>query len=355
MNEELNTIQNLIRQKTVESNKAAFEQAWQIIDAKLANFSYKRYVSNGYESRLYYASSQMPAKFDVILNFHLDVVEGSETLFIPRVVGDRLYGRGAYDMKAAGVIEMFVFDQLARKLPINLGLQIVTDEEKGGHNGTKYQFENGLTANFGLVGESGSNLTIKTQAKGITWFKVTFIGKSSHAAKPWQGENSLYQANQFLTTLAKRYPIPTSEVWQTTVTPTQITTHNQTLNQVPDLTTVMLDVRFIPEDANLFESNINRMLPPSAKLEILLADCAHNTTNTHPLVTQLLDTCRQNQLPTKLDKSHGTGDIRFFTRNGSAGVEFGPVGDNAHGEDEWISIKSLKKFKTVLTSWLSQI
>ena len=35
----------------------------------------------------------------VILHGHLDVVPGREEQFEPRVEGDRLIGRGAYDMK----------------------------------------------------------------------------------------------------------------------------------------------------------------------------------------------------------------------------------------------------------------
>src|SRR5918911_4941740 len=35
----------------------------------------------------------------VVFHGHLDVVPGRPEQFTPRVVGDRLYGRGAYDMK----------------------------------------------------------------------------------------------------------------------------------------------------------------------------------------------------------------------------------------------------------------
>jgi succinyl-diaminopimelate desuccinylase len=35
----------------------------------------------------------------IVLHGHLDVVPGREEQFEPRIDGDRLYGRGAYDMK----------------------------------------------------------------------------------------------------------------------------------------------------------------------------------------------------------------------------------------------------------------
>ncbi len=39
------------------------------------------------------------APITVLLHGHMDVVPGHEEQFEPRVDGERLYGRGAYDMK----------------------------------------------------------------------------------------------------------------------------------------------------------------------------------------------------------------------------------------------------------------
>src|SRR6185437_6963728 len=44
----------------------------------------------------------------VVLHGHLDVVPGHAGQFEPRLEGDRLYGRGAYDMKGAMAAMMVV-------------------------------------------------------------------------------------------------------------------------------------------------------------------------------------------------------------------------------------------------------
>ena len=47
----------------------------------------------------------------LIFNGHLDVVPGHEEQFAPRIDGGRLFGRGAYDMKAAlGAMMLAVAD-----------------------------------------------------------------------------------------------------------------------------------------------------------------------------------------------------------------------------------------------------
>jgi len=86
-------------------------------------------------SPLIYLGAKRP-RFQVILNAHLDVVPAQPDQFRPRREGDRLYARGAQDMKVAALVEAQVFRELAAELPYPLALQLVTDEEVGGRDGT---------------------------------------------------------------------------------------------------------------------------------------------------------------------------------------------------------------------------
>ena len=67
----------------------------------------------------------------VILNGHMDVVPGNPGQFSPRIDGDRLIGRGAYDMKAALGAMMLATSDLAAAPPdgVQVELVIVPDEE----------------------------------------------------------------------------------------------------------------------------------------------------------------------------------------------------------------------------------
>ena len=144
-------------------------------------FNIKSFVSEGVRSCLVSTKTHQEMSFKVILNAHLDVVPGSDDQFAPFVKDGRLYGRGAYDMKAAAAVEILVFKELADKVSYPLGLQLVTDEEVGGFKGTKYQVDQGVRAEFIVVGEP-TNLDIGHKAKGVLWLKIVFKGESAHGA-----------------------------------------------------------------------------------------------------------------------------------------------------------------------------
>ena len=136
-----------------------------VLDGLGPGFTVERFESRGKPSALVYAGHARP-HFRVLLNAHLDVVPGDPHQFVPRRDGDRLYGRGAQDMKVAAVVLADVFRRCAADLPYALGLQLVTDEEVGGFDGTGHQIEQGVSADFVLIGEQ-SGLRPVTESKGL--------------------------------------------------------------------------------------------------------------------------------------------------------------------------------------------
>lgn len=63
---------------------------------------------------------------------HLDVVPAAEEMFTPVVKDGRMYGRGTLDMKSFAAVALNSMAYvLKRKLPLNFGVILSTDEEKG--------------------------------------------------------------------------------------------------------------------------------------------------------------------------------------------------------------------------------
>ena len=131
-----------------------------------------------------------------------------------------------------------------------MGLQLVTDEEVGGRNGTLHQIQQGVSAQFVIIGEH-SGLRIVTDSKGMITVTLRAAGRSGHAAYPWRGDNALIKLQASLASLLAAYPNATQEAWRTTINLAKIQTPNQARNQIPALAEAWLDIRYPPDDTNL--------------------------------------------------------------------------------------------------------
>ena len=82
----------------------------------------------------------------MVLHGHIDVVPGREEQFTPRVDGDRLYGRGAYDMKGGLAAMMGAIQDLKDQRDVRVVLVVVPDEEseEDVERATEHVIANGL-------------------------------------------------------------------------------------------------------------------------------------------------------------------------------------------------------------------
>jgi acetylornithine deacetylase len=136
----------------------------------------------------------------LILNGHVDVVspEPIETWerggpWSATIEGNRLYGRGAADMKSGLIGNYF-----ALKTVLDLGLEprgkvtleSVIEEEAGGSGGTLATLVAGYTADAMIIPEP-LGLQIITAHPGIRYFRVKVYGKTAHAAQSHEGVNAI--------------------------------------------------------------------------------------------------------------------------------------------------------------------
>jgi Acetylornithine deacetylase/Succinyl-diaminopimelate desuccinylase and related deacylases len=154
-----------------------------------------------------------------------------------------MFARGAQDMKVTGLLAAQVFRELAASLPYPVALQLVTDEEVGGRDGTRHQLDHGVRGRFVIVGET-SGLHIVNESKGMLVVRLLATGRAAHAAYPWLGDNALVKLQRTVASLLARYPVATEEVWRTTVNLARIGTRNEARNQVPADAEALLDIRF---------------------------------------------------------------------------------------------------------------
>ncbi|RZL84121.1 MAG: ArgE/DapE family deacylase [Rhodococcus sp. (in: high G+C Gram-positive bacteria)] len=131
----------------------------------------------------------------LILNGHVDVVPPgnadrweSGMPFSGRIDDDRIWGRGASDMKAGLVAQAFAVKALARagvRLQGDLIVQAVVGEEVMDHEcGVSSTLEHGYRADAAVVAEpSGpTQLGVIPVTPGLLWFSVTVGGKTTHSS-----------------------------------------------------------------------------------------------------------------------------------------------------------------------------
>lgn len=355
----LNKIVNLSKEfisiKSNSNNVAELDKILELALSNLKGYTVERFENKGVKSALIYNAQKRPSKFKLILNGHLDVVPGKDYHYLPKIKGGKLYGVGSMDMKASVACLIMVFKEVADKVDYPLALQLVTDEEIGGFNGTKYQIKKGVKADFVIAGES-TGLNIANRAKGVLQVKISTKGKTAHGAYPWRGENAILKMNQFLDFLYKRYPIPTEQGWVTTVNLSKIKTSNESFNKIPDDCEVSLDIRYVPEEADTILNTIKELLPKDFKMEIIEYEPGVFVDESNPYLKALQKVAEKvTNKKVLFYGAQGTSDARHFKRVGINGIEFGPVGENIGSDKECVTIKSLEQYYQVLKNFLLSI
>ena len=148
-----------------------------------------------------------PSRPRVVLAGHLDTVPEPEGGIEVRVEGDRVYGRGASDMKAGDAVMLALLEGVAWEESRFEPVFVFYEREEGPYaeNGLEAVFAGCpwvLDAELALVPEPTS-AALEVGCVGTSQVEVTFSGRSAHAARPWQGENALTKAGEFLTDAAR--------------------------------------------------------------------------------------------------------------------------------------------------------
>ena len=279
---------------------------------------------------------------------------------MPRVEGDRLYGRGAHDMKVAALIMADVFAELAPRLDFPIALQLVTDEEVGGLDGTAHQIAQGVRGGFVVIGEQ-SRLRIVTESRGLAPVRITARGRAAHAAYPWLGENALVTVTEAVGRLLRRHPIPGTEVWRTTVNVARIDTPNRAVNQVPDEASAWLDIRFPAEDTDFAGRTTEqvaahvREVAGTNDVTVEALGHPHHADPESLEVGLLRAAARDAGYSGELLAKHGAADGRHYSAVGVDAVIFGPGGDGQHAADEYADLTTLTPYRHALRSFLQAL
>ena len=128
-------------------------------------------------------------KFDILSIGHIDVVPARDDMFKPKVLENKIYGRGSADMKSGILVALDILRDVVKiGKNIKYGVLIVSDEEVGGNNGAKKWAELGLNSKILLDYDSGDGFEyISQKSKGMVCIELKVVGTEAHGSMPWDG------------------------------------------------------------------------------------------------------------------------------------------------------------------------
>ncbi len=293
----------------------------------------------------------------VLLHGHLDVVPGRVEQFQPRVDGDRLLGRGSYDMKGAlAALLLALADQRAQG-DVRVRLGVVPDEEseEEADRGGDLLVKEGFVGDFAITGEP-TDMHVGVAAKGVLAMRLQVSGRAAHGATPWLGENAILRAmDVFRGIQSLPFASQSSELFDRPSINLGRILGGDALNKVPDTCFIDVDVRYLPEqEPEEILGEVSGL--PGAKVISTFSRPPASVDAESVYVRALCSAAAHHHANgvTSIGRD-GASDAVCFLAAGIPAVEFGPLGGGHHGPDEWVSMSSLASYRKAIVEFVSTL
>jgi succinyl-diaminopimelate desuccinylase len=293
----------------------------------------------------------------IVLHGHIDVVPGLPDQFEARIEGDRLIGRGAYDMKGALATMLVVFAGMRDQDSVRVRLGVVADEEteEDTDRGSDHLVDSGFIGDFAVTGET-TNLHIGVEAKGVLAVRLEVQGRAAHGATPWEGDNAVLKAlDVFRSIESLPFARQSSELFDRPSINLGRIWGGDALNKVPDRCVIDVDIRYLPgQDPGGILAQIGEL--PESEILAKFTRPPAIVDRDSPFVAALHEAATPHHVEAPMSVGRdGASDAVSFLRVGVPAVEFGPAGSGHHGPDEWVSLSSLESYRQTLDSFLRSL
>jgi acetylornithine deacetylase len=304
----------------------------------------------------------------LLLCGHYDTVtvEGMVDPHVPRVDGDRLYGRGAYDMKA-GVAAALVACREAAALGLagDVIVAAVADEEHASLGVQEVLAR--VSADAAIVTEP-TELEVIVAHRGFVWSEIEVTGRAAHGSRPHLGVDAITKAGPILTALGeldvalarRTHPL----LGRGSVHASMIR-GGEELSSYPAQCVVSLERRTLPGET---------IADLEAELDVLLHRCRasdpalvaeHRTLLVRDPFevapeADIVATVREAAAEA-IGTAPGVGgasywaDAAFIAAAGIPTVMFGPVGEGAHAAQEWVGLSSTQTVARALVAVAARV
>ena len=292
----------------------------------------------------------------LMLNAHMDTVGagGMKDPFVPVVREGRVYGRGAYDMKGS-LAAIMIAAREAKKLKLDGDVIIaaVADEEVASV-GTAAVLER-VEADAAIVTEP-TEMRLCLAHKGFAWLEVETRGVAAHGSRPDLGVDAIAHIGQILTgvlELDRRLRAGRGHLLLGTGTiHASLIEGGQELSTYPARCVVTLERRTIPGEDGASALREVEALIAAARAEDPELDASVRLMLERPpsqlgadsYVTEAVEKAATEVLrrePEVIGVAYWM-DMALSNAVGIPTVAFGPSGEGAHADVEWVDLASLE-------------
>jgi succinyl-diaminopimelate desuccinylase len=289
----------------------------------------------------------------LVFHGHYDVVPARAEQFEPRVQGDRLIGRGAYDMKGGLAAMMCALQDLRDQDAVRVRFVCVPDEESEEIDSRTSDelVKLGHVGDFAITGEP-TNLHVGVQAKGVLALRILVFGTSAHGSTPWLGDNAVLKAiDVFRRIESMPFTLESSELFDRPSVNLGRIVGGDAPNKVPEECAMDVDIRYLPEQDPGVLLALIRAIPDVHVARTFVWPPA-KVSPTNPYVRALSQAASRLTDGESMSVGRdGASDAVAFLKAGVPAVEFGPSGGGHHGPDEWVSIESLGRYRRALVDF----
>jgi len=312
----------------------------------------------------------------LIFYAHVDVVPAQGwDAFHPHLKGDRLYGRGAADMKG-GIISLLMALEALRDKPLkyDISVMVTTDEEFSQAGQIRYlrrflePVKNAaifsLDSNFGAVAVA---------SLGVLQLEIKVKGKSVHSGLSHLGLNAVEESYEILSALLNLKKRVTARTSAVETSPDTGLTHmvprlninmihgGLKVNIVPDECTISVDRRLIPEEnLEAAEKELMDSLKAVQGVDWEIAEGLRVPTlpaASGPDIERLSIIIKEITGHTGKYGEMGSGDLGVIVHHEWQGVDFGlgviRTECNIHGKDEFVYLKDVESLSRIVAAYLS--
>ena len=309
---------------------------------------------------------------------HTDVVppgpesEWSVPPFSGEIIDNKIYGRGAADMK--GGVACFIsalkeFLSENKDPSFNIMVLLNSNEEGKLENGKVDRVINKMIdkdkfIDFCLIGEPSSSKkvgdVIRIGRRGSLSGNVKVYGIQGHVAYPKQALNPILGIGKTLEELKNMEWDRGNENFEpTSFQVSNIKSGTGAENVVPGVLEMTFNFRFSPESS---PDGLKEMFEALLKKSDLKYDVSW-TLSALPFLTaktEFIDIVKSsikeiNNIDTKIDNGGGTSDGRWVAPMGSEIVELGPLNKTIHQIDEHVDIEDLSTLKEIYKKILIKV